>query len=108
MSYYMKESGEDLEKEFVDYIEHSAREAMMKAEFELDKLKECKSMLDLPSRKENWGAQEKAEDGMVEHLAKVFSYLEEVAILTKGLEVFKDGLIYGKLKHTDMIKKRKK
>jgi len=45
---------------------------------------------------------------MVEHLAKVFSYLEEVAILTKGLEVFKDGLIYGKLKHTDVIKKRKK
>jgi len=104
----MKESGEDLEKEFVDYIEHLARESMIKAEFELTKLKECKAMLDLPKRKENWGAQEKAEDSMGEHLARVFSYLEEVAVLTKGLEVFKDGLIYGKLKGTNIIKKMKK
>lgn len=108
MSYYMKESSEDLEKEFVDYIEHLAREAMTKAEFELLKMKETKEVLDLPPRKENWSAQEKAEDTIGEHLEKVFSYLDEVAVLTKGLEVFKDGLIYQGMKDTKMIKKMKK
>ncbi len=103
----MEEHKRDLEKEFVDYIEHLAREAMSKAEFELTKLKECQDLLELPARKENWGAQEKAEDSMEEHMTKVFSYLEEVAVLTKGLEIFKDGLLYGKLKNTDMLKKRK-
>lgn len=99
---------EELEKEFLDYIEHLAKEAMSKAEFELTKLKECQDLLELPPRKENWGAQEKAEGGMEEHMVKVFSYLEEVAVLTKGLEVFKNGLIYGNLKDTNIIKKRKK
>ncbi len=108
MSYYMKESSEDLEKEFVDYIEHLARECMENAELELLKMKETKEVLDLPPRKENWGAQEKAEDSMGEHLTKLYSYLQKVSILTKGLEVFKDGLICGKLKHTDIIKKRNK
>ena len=108
MSYYMKESSEDLEKEFVDYIEHLAREAMIKAEFELTKLKECRDILELPPRKENWSAQENADDNMAEHMTKIFSYLQEVAILTKGLEVFKYGLIYEKMKDTKMIKKRDK
>ncbi len=99
---------EKLEKEFLDYIEHLAREAMIKAEFELMKMKECKDILELPPRKENWGAQENAEDNMGEHMTKIFSYLQEVAMLTKGLEVFKDGLIYQGMKDTNMIKKRDK
>lgn len=104
----MEEHEKDLEKEFIDYIEHLAREAMSKAELELSKMKETKDILDLPSRKENWDAQDNAEDDLGEHMTKVFSYLEEVAILTKGLEIFKYGLLYSKLKNTDMLKKRKK
>ena len=104
----MKESNEELEDEFVKYIKNLANQAMKKAELELMKMKETKEVLDLPSRKENWDIQENAENDIEERMGKVFSYLEEVAVLTKGLEVFKDGLIYGKLKVTNIIKKRKK
>ena len=103
----MIEPKEDLEKDFVHYIEHLAREAMKKAEMELMKLKECQEMLELPPRRENWSAQENAEDNMEEYMVKVFSYLQEVAILTKGLEVFKDGLIYEAMKDTKILKKKR-
>ena len=100
------ENIEDAEREFVDYIEHLAKEAMRRAELELIKIKECGDVLDLPPRKENWSAQESAEDDMLEHMNKVFSYLKEVGILTRGLQVFKDGLLYEALKNTDKLKKR--
>lgn len=104
----MIEPSEKLEDEFVKYIKNLANQAMKKAELELMKMKETKDVLDLPPRKENWDIQENAENDIEERMVKVFSYLEEVAVLTKGLEVFKDGLIYGKLKVTNIIKKRKK
>lgn len=95
---------EDLEKEFIDFIEKLARESMESAELELSKMKETKEILDLPPRKENWSAQENAEHGLEEHMTKVFSHLQEVAILTKGLEVFKNGLIYNAIKGSDKVK----
>ena len=95
---------EDLEQEFIDYIEHLAREAMECAELELSKMKETKEILDLPPRKENWSAQENAESSLGEHMTKVFSHLQEVAILTKGLEVFRNGLIYNAMKSSKKVK----
>lgn len=104
----MIEPSEGLEDEFVKYIKNLANQAMKKAELELMKMKETQEVLELPPRKENWDIQENAENDIGERMEKLFSYLEEVAVLTKGLEVFKDGLIYGKLKVTNIIKKRKK
>lgn len=95
---------EDLEKEFVDYMEKLARQAMENAELELLKMKETKEVLDLPPRKENWDAQENAEGNMGEHMTKLLSYLQEVSILTKGLEVFKNGLIYNAMKSSNKVK----
>ena len=95
---------EDLEQEFINFIEQLARECMENAELELSKMKETKEILDLPPRKENWSAQENAENSMGEHMTKVFSYLQEVAILTKGLEVFKNGLIYNAMKSSNRVK----
>ena len=95
---------EDLEKEFIDFIEQLARECMENAELELLKMKETKELLDLPPRKENWGAQENAENSMGEHMTKLLSYLQEVSILTKGLEVFKNGLIYNAMKNSNKVK----
>ncbi len=100
------ENIEEAEREFVDYIEHLAKEAMRRAELELIKIKECGDVLDLPSRKENWDAQESADGDILEHMNKVISYLKEAGILTRGLEVFKDGLLYDALKNTDKLKKR--
>ena len=94
---------EDLEQEFINFIEQLARESMESAELELSKMKETKEILDLPPRKENWSAQENAENSMGEHMTKVFSYLQEVAILTKGLEVFKNGLIYNAMKSSKKV-----
>lgn len=94
----------DLEKDFVDYMEKLAREAMENAELELLKMKETKEVLDLPPRKENWNAQEKAEDNMGEHMDKLLSYLQEISILTKGLEVFKNGLVYNAMKSSKKVK----
>lgn len=95
---------EDLEKEFIDFIEQLARECMENAELELLKMKETKEVLDLPPRKENWGAQENAENSMGEHMNKLLSYLQEVSILTKGLEVFRNGLIYNAMKSSNKVK----
>ncbi len=95
---------EDLEQEFIDYIEQLARQAMESAELELSKMKETKEILDLPPRKENWSAQENAENSLGEHMTKVFYYLQEVAVLTKGLEVFKNGLIYNAMKSSKKVK----
>ncbi len=95
---------EDLEEEFVDFIEKLARECMEIAELELSKMKETKDILDLPPRRENWSAQENAENNMGKHLNKVFSSLQEVAVLTKGLEVFRNGLIYNAMKNSNKVK----
>ncbi len=95
---------EDLEQDFIDYIEQLARQAMESAELELSKMKETKEILDLPPRKENWSAQENAENSLGEHMTKVFYYLQEVAVLTKGLEVFKNGLIYNAMKSSKKVK----
>jgi len=95
---------DDLETAFIDYMEKLAREAMENAELELLKMKETKEVLDLPPRKENWDAQENAEGNMGEHMTKLLSCLQEVSILTKGLEVFKDGLIYKSMKSSNKVK----
>ncbi len=95
---------EDLEDKFITYIKNLAHEAMDKAELELMKMKETKEVLDLPSRKENWNVQEGAEEGIETHMSKIFSYLKEVAILTKGLETFKNGMIYNAMKDSKKVK----
>jgi len=95
---------EDLETEFIDYIEQLAKEAMENAELELLKMKETKEVLDLPPRKENWSAQENAEYSMGEHMNKLFTHLQEVAVLTKGLEIFRNGLIYNAMKSSNKVK----
>jgi len=95
---------EDLEQEFIDYIEHLAHQAVSNAELELKKTKECKDMLELPSRKENWDMQENAESDLGEHFEKVMLYLREVAILSQGLETYKNGLIYKRMKLSDKVK----
>jgi len=95
---------EDLDDEFIKYVKSLAHEAMDKAELELMKMKEAKEVLDLPSRKENWDIQENAEGGIETHMSKIFSYLREVAILTKGLETFKNGMIYNAMKDSKKVK----
>lgn len=95
---------DDLYDEFIEYIKNLAHKAMDNAELELMKMKERKEALDLPSRKENWDIQENAEAGIETHMSKIFSYLKEVAILTKGLETFKNGMIYDAMKDSKKVK----
>ena len=95
---------EELEDEFIHHIQDLANQAMKKAELELMKMKETKEVLELPPRKENWDIQENAENDIEEHMIKVFSYLKEVAVLTKGLEIFKNGLIYNSMKASKKVK----
>jgi len=100
----MIEPNEELEDEFVNYIKNLANQAMKKAELELMKMKETRDVLDLPPRKENWDAQENAEGDIEERMGKVFYHLKEVAVLTKGLEIFKNGLIYNSMKSSKKVK----
>ena len=95
---------EELEDEFIHYIQDLANQSMKKAELELMKMKETKEVLKLPPRRENWDIQENAENDIEEHMIKVFSYLKEVAVLTKGLEIFKNGLIYNAMKASKKVK----
>jgi len=95
---------EELEDEFISYIRNLANQAMKKAELELMKMKETKEVLELPPRKENWDIQENAEGNIGEHMDKIFSHLKEVAVLTKGLEIFKNGLIYNAMKASKKVK----
>jgi len=94
----------ELEDEFIDCIQDLANQAMKKAELELMKMKEIKEVLELPPRKENWSAQENAENDIEEHMVKVFTHLKEVSVLTRGLEIFKNGLIYNSMKSSKKVK----
>lgn len=95
---------EDFEQEFIDYIEHLVNQAISNTEMELKKARECKDMLELPARKENWDMQENAESDLDEHFKKVMLYLREIMILSRGLETFKDGLIYNRMKLSNKVK----
>lgn len=92
--------------EFLEYLERIAREAIGKAEIELAKAKECKDLLELPQRKENWSAMENADEEIDEHMKRVMVHLKEVVMLTRGLEIFKDGLIYQEMKNSKFIKSK--
>jgi uncharacterized protein len=95
---------EDLEEEFIDYIEHLAHQAVSNTEMELRKARECKNMLELPSRKENWDIQENAEREFDEHFKRAMSYLREVVVLSQGMDTYKNGLIYKKMKLSNKVK----
>lgn len=95
---------DDFEKEFADYIEHLARQAIDKLEAELMKAKECKDLLDLPQRKENWEAMEVADVEVDEHIKRAMSHLQEIVMLTRGLETFKNGMIYNKMRDSNKVK----
>ncbi len=95
---------ENLEDEFIECIKKLAHKAMDNAELELMKMKETKEVLELPSRKENWDIQENRKEGIEKGMSKIFSYLKEVAILTKGLETFKSGMIYNSMKDSKKVK----
>ena len=95
---------DDFEIEFGDYIEHVTRQAINKVEAELMKAKECKDLLELPQRKENWEAMEIADTEIEEHIKKAMSHIKEVVMLTKGLETFKNGLIYNKMRDSNKVK----
>src|SRR3972149_4206282 len=90
--------------QFVNVIEKIVKETMQRAEAELSKAKDYKEILDLPSKKENWEAQDGAEKKMMEHLKKVLVLMGEMSILTEGLNVFKDGLFYRELKEKGVVK----
>jgi len=89
---------------FVNVIEKIVKETMQRAEAELSKAKDYKEILDLPSKKENWEAQDGAEKKMMEHLKKVLVLMGEMSILTEGVNVFKDGLRYRELKEKGVVK----
>lgn len=97
---------DDFEQEFIDYIEHLTKEAIGKADIELTKARESKELLNLPQRKENWDALENASEESDEHIKRALSHIRESMILTKGLEIFRDGLIYKEMKNSRFIKKK--
>jgi len=95
---------DDLEKEFGDYIEHLAKLAINNIETELRKAKDCKDLLELPQRKENWEAMETADIEIDEHMKKSISYIKEVIMLTRGLATFKNGMIYNRMRDSNKVK----
>ena len=84
---------DDLNKEFEKYIENLAREFVAKAGVEISKAKDSKDLLELPPKKENWDAIENAEEDVEEHFKKAMALLSKVVVLTRGLEVYRYGLI---------------
>jgi len=95
---------DDLDQEFIEYIKHLARQALSNAEMELNKARECKDMLELPQRKENWEAMETADIEVEAHMKKAMSHLKEVVTLTRGIETFKNGMIYNAMKASKKVK----
>ncbi len=95
---------DDFEIEFGDYIEHLARQSIDKLETELKKARECKDMLELPQRKENWEAMETADVEVEEHIKRAMAHLQEIIMLTKGLETFRNGMIYNKMRDSNKVK----
>ena len=95
---------DDLDQEFIDYIEHLAQQAISNAEMELNKAKECKDLLELPRRKENWEAMETADTEINEHMKKAMSHLKELVTLTRGVETLKNGMIYNRMRDSNKVK----
>ena len=95
---------DDLDQEFIDYIEHLAQQAIHNAEMELNKVRECKDLLELPQRKENWEVMETADTEIDEHMKKAMSHLREVVTLTRGIETFKNGMIYNRMRDSNKVK----
>jgi len=95
----------DLNAKFMNMIEEIIREKYQHAEAELEKAKHHKELLELPPKKENWSAQENAEEKMMEHIKKTLQIMAEVDILMDGLLVFQDGLTYRRLREKGTIRK---
>lgn len=89
---------------FADLLANIAEEKLALSKKFLESAREYKDILDLPSKRENWDIRENAEEKLDSYLQKTIKALYDVAVITEGLAVFKDGLNYRKLKTDERVK----
>ncbi len=76
-------------KTFVELMEEFSKQKLERIEYLLRTAKAWVDVSDLPNKKENWDKKDKGEDKAMEIINELMGTIEEVAILTQGLDIYR-------------------
>ncbi len=76
-------------KTFVELMEEFSNQKMEKIDHLLRIAKAWTEVSDLPNTKENWDKKDKGEDKAMQTINELMEVIEEVAILTQGLDIYR-------------------
>ncbi len=76
-------------KNFVELINELAKQKLERIEFLLRSAKAWTEVSDLPNIRENWDKKDKGEDKAMEIIDELMERIEEVAIITQGLDIYR-------------------
>ncbi len=75
-------------KDFPELVDELAKQKLERIEFLLKSAKAWTEISDLPNIKENWDKKDKGEDKALEIIDELMQTIEEVAIITQGLDIY--------------------
>lgn len=76
-------------KTFVELLDEFSRQKLEKIDHLLRIAKAWTEVSDLPNTKENWDKKDKGEDNAMKTINELMEVIEEVAILTQGLDIYR-------------------
>jgi len=76
-------------KTFVELMDEFSQQKLEKIDHLLRIAKAWTELSDLPNTKENWDKKDKGEDKAMETINELMEIIEEVAILTQGLDIYR-------------------
>jgi len=76
-------------KTFADLMDEFAQQKLEKIDHLLRIAKAWTELSDLPNTKENWDKKDKGEDRAMETINELMEIIEEVAIITQGLDIYR-------------------
>jgi len=76
-------------KTFVELMDEFSHQKLEKIDHLLRIAKAWTELSDLPNTKENWDKKDKGEDKAMQTINELMEVIEEVAILTQGLDIYR-------------------
>ncbi len=76
-------------KEFPDLIDELAQQKLERIEFLLRTAHAWTEISDLPNIRENWDKKDKGEDKAMVIIEELMERIEEVAVITQGLDIYR-------------------
>ncbi len=75
-------------KDFPELVDELAKQKLERIEFLLKSAKAWTEISDLPNIRENWDKKDKGEDKAMVILEELMERIEEVAVITQGLDIY--------------------